>query len=860
MGKSTEGSQTICGKSLWKMSSFQEKFDDLSDDKALYALQYLPQHLAAAGQVQRLTRLLTDLGFMNTKVAKLGPQSLLADYDLVLRPNFSIKKGWRKALGLIRSAIQLSGHVLIDRDEMIGQVLGRLMTQKVPELQLMLERAKRWNARTWFRPILPSLIPPGGPIVRTLRINEPGGGWGKRVAITWDGRRAFVGSLNRIDVWDLETWEKVRSLQANEGLFFPYLVATPDGRWALAFHGNKLTVWDVETGVYKTLRAPGVTAEAVAVTPNGKQAVVAGWYLMVWDLETGSVLHTLDGHHAHVAVLAVTPDGERIITAARDGSLMVWDLQRGRKLNTLVEEKLSLGDQVRQSFGIPVVGNYRQLLTKSHPSTVRCVAVTPDSMKLLTGSDNGSLRMWDLIWGKLLQTITVQTTGTHGRAQRNHRALSAVAVAPDGKRALSASDDRTLHLWDLETGREMRVLKTPAGQITFLAFMPDGRRAVSVSGTEDTIRLWDLESAEEFRPPLTHSQAVVSLAMTPDGRRAVSASVDGSVKVAEVETGRELHLLAGHTQCVERVVVTHDGQRVVSASADGTMRVWDLISGAELRKLRYWPGWIRALRGPDLRLFSDLSLTMDDSRAVFVARDNKVRVWDLTNGAKLCALSQSSEIIEVAVTGDGRKALVGLKEGSVRVWDLEASRILHTLAHDRVSRVAVTPDGTRGVTVSDTIGTNDITIKVWELKTGKLVRTITDRSLSSGEGISTSGVQIICPFEVMITPDCNKALVISKERKMKLWDLHCEKEAQELGTCEIGTRLLAMTPNGHRAIFGSDDTLKIFDLKTGNQLGTFTGDSEFVACTCAPDEVSMVAGDESGGVHIFRLESPNQNV
>jgi WD40 repeat protein len=111
-----------------------------------------------------------------------------------------------------------------------------------------------------------------------------------------------------------------------------------------------------------------------------------------------------------------------------------------------------------------------------------------------------------------------------------------------------------------------------------VAVTADGRRAVSAS-QESTLKVWDLESGSELWTLEGHSASVHGVAVTPDGRRAVSASADSTLKVWDLENGRELRTLEGHSSAVTGVAVTPDGRRAVSASGDKTVKVWDRRSG-----------------------------------------------------------------------------------------------------------------------------------------------------------------------------------------------------------------------------------------------------------------------------------------
>ena len=143
----------------------------------------------------------------------------------------------------------------------------------------------------------------------------------------------------------------------------------------------------------------------------------------------------------------------------------------------------------------------------------------------------------------------------------------ACAFSPNGARVVSASQDKTLKVWDAETGRELRALKGHTESVDACAFSPDGARVVSAS-RDETLRLWDAETGRELRTLKGHTDGATACAFSPDGARVVSASQDKTLKVWDAETGRELRTLKGHTGSVYACAFSPDGARVVSASQD----------------------------------------------------------------------------------------------------------------------------------------------------------------------------------------------------------------------------------------------------------------------------------------------------
>jgi WD40 repeat protein len=159
--------------------------------------------------------------------------------------------------------------------------------------------------------------------------------------------------------------------------------------------------------------------------------------------------------------------------------------------------------------------------------------------------------------------------------------VNAVAIAPDGNTAISASWDKTLKIWDTETGTEVRTLTGHTDPVNAVAIAPDGNTAISASW-DYSLKIWDTETGTEVRTLTGHTKSVRGVAIAPDGNTAISASWDYSLKIWDTETGRELKTLTAHTDDVNAVAISPNGKTAISASDDNTLKVWDLLSGEEV--------------------------------------------------------------------------------------------------------------------------------------------------------------------------------------------------------------------------------------------------------------------------------------
>jgi WD40 repeat protein len=176
---------------------------------------------------------------------------------------------------------------------------------------------------------------------------------------------------------------------------------------------------------------------------------------------------------------------------------------------------------------------------------------TPSIQVLLKHTDAG--KAWT--WLRPLNRNLTAPGGSLIRTLYGHtNAVNAVAVTPDGCRAISASWDRTLRLWDLATGQTIHTLQGHSDLVNAAAVTPDSRRAVSAS-RDQTLRLWDLGTGQTIRPLEGHSAAVNDAAVTPDGRCAVSASDDRTLRLWDLGTGQTIRTLQGHADRVNAVAL-----------------------------------------------------------------------------------------------------------------------------------------------------------------------------------------------------------------------------------------------------------------------------------------------------------------
>jgi WD40 repeat protein len=412
---------------------------------------------------------------------------------------------------------------------------------------------------------------------------------------------------------------------------------------------------------------------------------------------------------------------------------------------------------------------------EGHTLTVNACAVTPDGRQVVSASDDYTLKVWDLASGRRLANL-------EGHTAR----VRTCAVTRDGQHVVSASDDNTLKVWDLASGHPLATLEGHADWVRACAVTPDGRRVVSASD-DTTLKIWDLASGHPLATLEGHASSVRACAVTPDGRYVVSASDDATLKIWDLASGHPLATLEGHTAEVLACAVTPDGRLVVSASYDRTLKVWDLASGQLLTTLQ---GHAAAV--------NECALTPDSSLVVSASEDNTLKVWNLAPGQPIATVEGHADWVRAcAVTPDGRLVVSASEDKTLKVWDPASGRALLTL-RDHTARVlacTVTPDGQRVISTSD-----DNTLKVWDLASGYPLATLE----GSARGLTCA-----------VTPDGSRVISVSDDNTINVWDLASRQPLAALGGYDYWVSACAVSRDGRLVISASsDNTIKVWNIES----------------------------------------------
>jgi WD40 repeat protein len=452
---------------------------------------------------------------------------------------------------------------------------------------------------------------------------------------------------------------------------------------------------------------------------------------------------------------------------------------------------------------------------QGHTFAVSSVAYSPDGRFIVSGSADGSVKIWDLEAGRELWTMP-----------EHEAAVKSVAYSPDGRRVVSGAADYSIRLWDAETGEGIRNITGHSNVVNSVAYSPDGRFVVSGS-TDRTVKIWDAESGRNLRTLRGHSLWVNAVCYSPDGRVIASASRDGTVMLWDAGTGEPLRAFSGHAGEVVALCFSPDGRFVASGSADSVIIVWDPGSGREAQTLLGHAGVARALCfSPDGRhIVSGSSV------------DSTIRIWDAGTGRQLQSLSVPG-VESLSYSPDGRHIASGSMDNSVRLWEAETGAGILTLAgrSSWARSVAYSPDGKHIA-----VGSTDRTVQVWDAGTGREILTLAGHSATVRS--------------VAYSPDGKRIVSGAADSSVRVWDAASGRELQTLRGHSSVVRAAIYDPTGRFIVSGSSDaSIKVWDARTGAELWTFKGHSgEVNALAYSPDGLTIASGSTDRTVKLWNV-------
>ncbi len=426
-----------------------------------------------------------------------------------------------------------------------------------------------------------------------------------------------------------------------------------------------------------------------------------------------------------------------------------------------------------------------------HSGSIKSIAFSPNGKLLASGSEDKTIKLWDINSGNQLKTFP------------NSSDVESVSFSPNSKFLASVGKDKIVRLWNVLDGKELRTFTSNTYEfsgVRSVFFNSDGK-ILSLESGDGTLENWDAENGKYLKTQTTKPNNVDTISYSPNGKTLATVNFD-AIKLWDVNSQKEIRTLTGHSGLIEAITFSPDGEILASGSEDKTIKLWDVNKGGELKTLTSHTDTIELLafnsEGTILASGIQSQILIDESQTI--------KFWNIEKGNELKTLSFNSDspILSLNFNRDGKFLILSTWNGTIQLFDAETRKDLGKLTSASIP-VAISPDGK--ILAS---GSVEDTIKLWDINARRELKTLIGNS------------SIIKTIE--FSPNGNTLASAGLDKTIKIWDAESGKVLRTLKEHSDYVWAVAFSPNGKVLASGSEDkTIKLWDIESGKELKSFVG-------------------------------------
>jgi WD40 repeat protein len=356
-----------------------------------------------------------------------------------------------------------------------------------------------------------------------------------------DGQLLASGSDDQtIRIWDIRTRQCLYVLQGHTNRIWS-VAFSPNGQTLSSSSDDQtIRIWDVKhRQCLRTLQGYSSQIWSVAFSPSGHTLISGSdQEIYCWDVKSRKCLHILQGHTNRIWSVAFSPNGQTFISGSEDRTARLWDVQTQQCLHTFHHNSWIWSVEFSPDGQLLAMGGEDEMIYlwdlkryeccqtfQTSSNWIQAIAFNP-SGEILASSENEAICLREISTGKCVQTFEGHT----------HQVWS-IAFSPNGQLLASGSEDQSMKIWDVHRRQCIHTLQAHTSQVWAVAFSPDGRKVASGSG-DQTVKIWDVQTGQCLHTLQGHTNSVHSIAFSANGRTLASASADGTIRLWDVQRGQ----------------------------------------------------------------------------------------------------------------------------------------------------------------------------------------------------------------------------------------------------------------------------------------------------------------------------------